>query len=115
MSENVLNHFLSLLLSGNYNALVTKYYADMVNVILDNTIKTKEKASGLHLLQSVVEPLQILQFKVVDIEYTSKHISYIIYLVTKGEDHQIDFSEHRIVNKWENNLIYYHNHLVINS
>ena len=115
MSENVLNHFLSLLLSGNYNVLITKYYADMVNVVLDNTAKTREKVSGLQLLQRVVEPLQILQFKVADIEYTANHISYKIYLVTRDEDHQINFSEHRILNKWQNNLISYHNHLVINQ
>ncbi len=115
MSENVLNHFLSLLSSGNYNVLVEKYYADIVNVILDNMTKTNKKTSAIQLLQKVVEPLQILQFKVADIEYTANHISYIIYLVTMDENHQIDFSEHQILNKWQDNLICYHKHLVINQ
>jgi len=114
MSENIVNHFLSLLLSGNIQAVAAKYYDESVKVTLNESTEAKDKMSGISLLQQAMKYMQVLQFKVVDLRYTGNSLSYGVYLVTRNEDNVIDFSEHQIINKWRNNLIYCHNHIITN-
>lgn len=114
MSQNKVDSFISLLMSGNIHDMMYKYYDDNVKVILNKNIAVKKKMSGIDLLQQTLSYMQILQFKVVDIRHTGNKLSYGIYLVTKDQDNSIDFSEHHIVNTWKDNLIYQHNHIIIN-
>ncbi|MEW7290184.1 hypothetical protein [Aquimarina sp. 2304DJ70-9] len=114
MSQNIVNHFLSLLLSRNIHDLVAKYYDESVEVILNKSIKTNKKIIGMNMLLQTLNYMQILQFKIVDVKYSEDRLSYNIFLVTKNKNNIIDFSKHHIVNTWKNDLIYRHNHIITN-
>ncbi|MDH7447917.1 hypothetical protein [Aquimarina sp. 2201CG14-23] len=115
MSQNAVNNFISLLLSRNIHDLVVTYYDESVEITLNKNIQTNKKLAGMNLLLQTLSYMQILQFKVVDIEHSDNKLSYTIFLITKNQNNIIDFSKHHIVNTWKNNLIYRHNHLITND
>ncbi|NER12607.1 hypothetical protein GWK08_04085 [Leptobacterium flavescens] len=114
MSKNVLGHFLSLLKSGKLVDLVSKYYDDNVEVVLNKHIWIGRKDMGISLLGQTLNYMQILQFRIEDVRCVKDSLSYKVYSVFRNDENRIYFIEHHIENKWKNDLIYEHNHLIIN-
>jgi len=116
MSEQCFYHAISLLLAGKYDEMIAKYYGSRIELKLNETVQLAEKTFGLGLIKQALisEQAKVLQFKVADIQKQKNELRYNIFMVTKNIHNEIEFSKHRIRNRWQNNLVCHHDHNITN-
>jgi hypothetical protein len=114
MSEFIFNHFFSMLKMGKIDNLITLFYNEQIFLSINNDEKVIQKNTANKIWLRATRNVHILQFKIVDIIKKGNKLSYKIYLITKNKENSIDFSLHSVTNKWEDNLITQHKHIIIN-
>jgi len=105
-------NFIFLVNKGDIAGAISNYFTYRTQIDVTRYCNGTKEYSSLSIFRKYFERIKVLQLNIEDVLMEEGILSYSMFLITKNKFGQIDFTEHRIVNKWEGDKISGHSHTI---